>query len=324
MKKSVSQFEIKDAASGTVRAVIATLNVVDKDGDWTPNGAVTDGQAVVISAYGHKSWDGELPVGHGAISEVGNEVVFEGQFLLNTPQGQATFATVEELTKAGLQEWSYSLHDVESERAMKDGRSVRVLKRIGLIKEVSPVLRGAGVNTRTLQIKAEDDGETKQLASSLARLLRDAGRSRWGAEYPHWRYTWVDDYDVDAGTVVYEIEERDVAPRLVQVSFERTDTSVALGDDEVEVHRTAAYLPKGMKFSEHASEVLAEVRGLTARATEVVALRAEKGKSISAESGDLLKQVADALRGLETIGAPEPASDDVRARALALRIRASA
>lgn len=323
MKKSISQFEIKDAAAGTVRAVIATLNVVDKDGDWTPNGAVTNGQAVVISAYGHKSWDGELPVGHGTISEVGNEVVFDGQFLLNTPQGQATFATVEELTKAGLQEWSYSLHDVESERAMKAGQSVRVLKRIGLIKEVSPVLRGSGVNTRTLQIKAED-GETKQLASSLARLLRDAGRTRWGAEYPTWRYTWVDDYDVDAGTVVYEIEERDVAPRLVQVSFDRTDTSVTLGDDEVEVHRTAAYLPKGMKFSEHAGEVLAEVRGLTARAAEVVALRAEKGKSISEESGDLLKQVADALRGLEAIDALEPANDDVRARALALRIRASA
>jgi hypothetical protein len=42
---------------------------------------------------------------------------------------------------------------LESEDGVFDGRNVRVLKRLA-VHEVSPVLVGAGVNTRTLATKA--------------------------------------------------------------------------------------------------------------------------------------------------------------------------
>lgn len=153
MNKSLSRVQIKDADQGTVEAVFSTFDVVDSDGDVTRKGAFTDGQAVVISAYGHKSWDGVLPVGSGHIEERGNEAVFKGQFFMDTQHGRDTFSVVKQLSDDGLQEWSYSLHDVKAEKGQHDGKDVRFLNEIR-VKEVSPVLMGAGINTRTLAAKS--------------------------------------------------------------------------------------------------------------------------------------------------------------------------
>lgn len=311
------RLEVKDAAKGTVKAVFsrlvpsleaATEADIDADGDVTVKGAFTNGARVVMSAYGHESWKGALPIGHGTISEVGNEAIFDGQFLLNTDHGRNAFETVKALSEVDLQEWSYSLHDVKSTPATVAGRKVRGLLGI-TVKEVSPVLKGAGVDTTTLEIKSKDnEPETKQLQSSIACLLSAAGRDRWQVRYSTW--TWLEDYDVDAGFAVYGIE--DDGCRLVQVSFERTDTSVTLGAEETEVHETAVYLPKRdregarMKFSEHLASVLADVKALTTRASDVVALRAEKGKGMSPATVDLLKQVAAAVDDLvDTVDTPD-------------------
>jgi hypothetical protein len=51
---------------GAVRAIISTMNVVDHDGDLVLPGAFGQ-QRVIISAYGHGSWQGALPVGKGRI-----------------------------------------------------------------------------------------------------------------------------------------------------------------------------------------------------------------------------------------------------------------
>ena len=277
MKKTMSQVQIKDAAKGQVEALFARLDVIDKDGDVTVKGAFTEGASCVISAYGHKSWEGALPVGKGTIHEVGDTAVFRGQFFLNTTHGRDTFETVKQLSEDGLQEWSYSLHDVEAEPAVVDGRKVRVLKRIGLVKEVSPVLRGAGVDTTTLSIKA-----AKQLASSLLALLREAGRARWADA----DWVWVEDYDPDAGWVVFAVESYDddtdtYSARLVQVDYTATDTAVTLADGETDVHPTTTFLPKGSKFAEHTAATLRGVKELVEMATERLALRAAEGKSIS-------------------------------------------
>lgn len=154
LTKSLSDVELKESGDrGEVTAVFATLGVVDLDGDVTNKGAFTDGAAVVMSAYGHTSWDGQLPVGKGTIAERKNEAIFSGQFFLNTMHGRDTWETVKELSEAGLQEWSYSLHNVQYEMGEMDGRQVRFLNKID-VKEVSPVLRGAGIDTRTLATKA--------------------------------------------------------------------------------------------------------------------------------------------------------------------------
>jgi len=294
MTKSIQRVQIKDADQGTVSAVFASFDVIDRDGDVTVKGAFTDGQEVVISAYGHGSWKGELPVGKGVIRIDGNDAVLDGQFFMDTTHGRETFATVKQLGDLG--EWSYSLHDVKSDRGDFQGRKVRFLRSIG-VKEVSPVIRGAGTTTRTIETKS--DSETKQLQSSLARLLSAAGRDRWQTRYGRW--TWLEDYDPDEAFAVFGVEGGGEPCRLIQVTFERTDTSVTLGDEETDVHETSVFLPKSqregarMKFSEHVAAVLADVEALKTRASDVVALRAEKGKSLGPQTAELLKQVAAAV-----------------------------
>ena len=154
MLKSFSGVTVKDAEKGLVSAVFSTFDVVDKDGDVTVPGAIADGMDVVISAYAHKShghMGGALPVGRGKIRTTSKEAILEGQFFMDTQGGRETFAVVKGLE--GLQEWSYSLHDVTAKDGELNGQPVRYLEQIGLIKEVSPVLIGAGVGTRTLATK---------------------------------------------------------------------------------------------------------------------------------------------------------------------------
>ena len=209
--KSLTSVQIKDADQGIVEAVFSTFDVIDLDGDVTRKGAFTEGAPVVISAYGHRSHDGELPVGKGTIHEVDNQAIMRGQFFLDTVAGVDTFRTVKALSESGLQEWSYSLQNVQAERGEFDGKQVRFINSV-VVKEVSPVLIGAGIQTRTLGVKNAD-----------------------------------------------------------------------------------------LKFSEHATAVMADVDALIARASEVVALRAEKGKSISEASADLLRQIDGGLARLKAL-----------------------
>lgn len=148
--KALTGVEIKDADKGTVEAVFATLDVEDHDGDITVKGAFEDGAAVRISAYGHKTWDGALPVGRGTIRAGTSDAVLEGKFFLGTRNGRETFETVKEMSD--LQEWSYGFDIVDSEPGEQDGRKVRMLKELK-VHEVSPVLLGAGIGTRTLAVK---------------------------------------------------------------------------------------------------------------------------------------------------------------------------
>src|SRR5438093_4954870 len=150
--KALGRVEIKDAVKGTVEAVFSTFDVVDHDGDVTVPTAMEDGAAVRISAYGHASWGGALPVGKGLVRVKGSEAILEGQFFLNTQAGRDTFETVKEL--GGLQEWSYGFDILDAEPAERDGQQIRLLKRLK-VREVSPVLHGAGVGTRTLAVKGQ-------------------------------------------------------------------------------------------------------------------------------------------------------------------------
>lgn len=148
--KSSRGVEIKNADKGEVSAVIATLNVVDKDGDVSTPDTFVDGQEVLISAYGHKSWEGALPVGKGTIRVTPSEAILDGKFFLDTTAGKDTFQVVKQLGER--QEWSYGFTTVTSSRGHFDGKDVQFLERVD-VHEASPVLQGAGVNTRTLSVK---------------------------------------------------------------------------------------------------------------------------------------------------------------------------
>ena len=147
-----SRVTIKNVDEGVVEAVFATLDVIDSDGDVILKGAIESGAKVTMSAYGHKSWEGALPVGIGTITEVGGEAIVTAQFFMDTPHGRDTFATVKNLAAEGLGEWSFSLRDIESERGEVGGKSANIISAVK-VHEVSPVLLGAGVDTRTLITK---------------------------------------------------------------------------------------------------------------------------------------------------------------------------
>ena len=207
--KSLHRVEVKDADRGEVEAVFATLGVKDSDGDVTLPGAFEDGAEVVISAYGHTSWQGLLPVGKGTIREVGDEAILSSQFFMDTQAGKDTFTVVKNLGAQG--EWSYGYDPVKYSFGEHDGEQVRFLESLKVF-EVSPVLVGAGVGTRTLAAKAT-----------------------------------------------------------------------------------------GMRFGDDISAVLAEVDRITARAADVMAMRAEKGKGLSEDSRSLLEQLHSRVKALQTV-----------------------
>jgi hypothetical protein len=162
--KHFQHVEIKSADRGEVEAVFSTFNAIDSDGDVTLPGAFEDGAEVLISSYQHTSWSGVPPVGKGRIRTTDTEAILEGQFFMNIPAARDTFLVVKELGER--QQWSYGFDVLEAEPGTFQGRDVRFLKR-QLVHEVSPVLVGAGVGTRTLAAKAANSyGKEQPVAGS--------------------------------------------------------------------------------------------------------------------------------------------------------------
>jgi hypothetical protein len=187
--KHLKGVQIKDASKGTVSAVFSTFNVIDSDNDVTLPDAFTDGAEVAISAYGHTSWGGALPAGKGVIRTTKSEAILEGQFFLDTTHGADTFKVVKAM--GARQQWSYGFDIVDGAPGTFDGKDVQFLRKLD-VHEVSPVLVGAGVNTRTLAAKGRK-------APGGSPLMVPAGRledvSEWHAairphETPTTRKAW--------------------------------------------------------------------------------------------------------------------------------------
>jgi hypothetical protein len=146
--------EIKaEGDAGHVKAVFSTFNVIDHDNDVTLPGAFEEGAPVRISAFNHSSNRGAvLPVGRGVIEADDEKAMLDGQFFMATTGGKDTFEVVKQM--ADLGEWSYG-YDVLDEAKGKFGeeeKDVNFLKSLK-VHEVSPVLLGAGIDTRTLVAK---------------------------------------------------------------------------------------------------------------------------------------------------------------------------
>ena len=150
-----------DGQPGEFSAVFSTFDVIDHDRDVTLPGAFEENAPVRIAAWGH-GWD-QLPVGRGEIHAVETEAKVDGRFFLDTAAGKEHYLTVRAL--GDLQEWSFSYDILEHEYGKRDGQDVRFLKRLK-VHEVSPVMLGAGIDTRTLDIKGLEQDV------SLAELMR--------------------------------------------------------------------------------------------------------------------------------------------------------
>jgi hypothetical protein len=134
--------------------------VIDRDGDIIRKGAIPDGSKVAMSAYGHDAVWGNRPVGKGTLSTKGDQVIFDGRLFLNTADGRDTFEVLKEM--GSDQEWSFGFrvmgYEVPTEEEQKQG-AYQVLTKLDAF-EVSPVLIGAGIGTRTLAVKQADGDPT--------------------------------------------------------------------------------------------------------------------------------------------------------------------
>lgn len=188
-----SAIEIKDAQQGEVEACVATLGVVDNDGDYMRPGCIEDGSKVMMSDYGHSIiTDGQRPVGKGVISIRGTKAMFRGKLFMDTMAGQETFKTLKAMGPD--QEWSFGYQVVtasvpsDEEKAKGAYRSLDKLKSF----EVSPVFMGAGKGTGTTSIKsdkAQADGFSElesRVATLEAKIAKredvnpDEGSSQYG------------------------------------------------------------------------------------------------------------------------------------------------
>lgn len=347
--KQLSHVEIKSADRGEVSAVFSTFNVVDSDGDVTLPGAFTDGEEVLISSYGHTSWFGALPVGKGRIRTTKSEAILDGQFFMGTTHGRDTFAVIKAL--GGAQQWSYGYDVLDSDAGKFDGRDVRLLKKLK-VHETSPVLIGAGVNTRTLAVKAlvergYDTADAVRLAERTVGVseYRAAIRphdvpvtaKRWdsvevleavpdGASIPDLRsiFAWADPNGDPEAKASYRFPHHhgpsgEANLRACQTGIwliNNGKSGIPDEDRQAVYSHLASHLQDGdreplelravndaspLKFQEQIVGAMVVNAQLRERASEVMALRAKKGKSVAAASADYLEWWYDEMSQARTV-----------------------
>lgn len=176
-----------DAPPRSFTSHFSTFNVIDHDGDVTLPGAFGEGAKALVGQYNH-SMNG-LPVGKGAIRETDEGAKFDGVFF-DTPDGNAHHATVK--AAGELMEWSYVFRVTDAEMGEwtdADGakRRVRLIKSVD-VWSVDPVLKGAGIGTRTDSIKSRtgDDAEPvpflEDATATVATVTRFVERAEARAE----------------------------------------------------------------------------------------------------------------------------------------------
>lgn len=142
----------KADSPGSLSVEFASLNVLDHDGDITLPGAFGE-QHVRIQSHGHdtRSWT----IGKGIIRESADKAVMEGLLNLDMTDGKNAHASLKFDLEHGtpLQEWSYVFEIMDADFAERDGREVRMLKRLK-VHSVDPVFLGAGIGTHTMGIKS--------------------------------------------------------------------------------------------------------------------------------------------------------------------------
>lgn len=148
------KISLKVGESGSVSAVIAQFGVIDHDGDIVEPTAFKSGQEVAM-AWSH-DWS-EL-VGKGMITVTATEAIFNGSFFMDTQAGMEAYKTVKAM--GDLQEWSWGFHTVKSTWEQREEQMIRHLVETD-VYEVSPVLKGAGIGTRTLAIKGKTSLEAQ-------------------------------------------------------------------------------------------------------------------------------------------------------------------
>jgi hypothetical protein len=164
---------------GKVRAVVATFDTVDNDGEVILEGAIADGMKVTGSAFNHDTVMGHImqtgipdaaPVAKGVIRIEGKSAVAYLDYFMETQRGREAFLTVKAMGTD--QPWSFAFRKEAVENPSKDwqAKGARLLlTRLGPFldgaMEVSPVKMPGGKNTGTLGAKEADPPTLVQLVT---------------------------------------------------------------------------------------------------------------------------------------------------------------
>lgn len=328
--KGLPRVELKDGDTGSFVAIFSTFNVVDKDNDLTLPGAFADGAKVPVSAYGHSSWEGKLPVGIAEIKQTQVEAQAHGQFFMDTDDGRNTHKAVKSLHGAGLGEWSYGYEPQEFHFGEHDGKSdVRFLTKVGVF-EVSPVLQGAGVGVRTLSVKGAAGDSLRNFGAAIKAHETETTDEPWNvndvtsslptiATIGTLRdiYAWVnakgDPESRSSYRVPHHVKSGSANVRACLMGI----ASLNAGGSPVDSHDGPAvyahlaghlvdagivppdYAPMAagnLKLADEAALVLAGLASLRERAAEVLTLRAAQRKSLSGNTVRILEWISDELR----------------------------
>lgn len=274
------EVKVIDESKGEIQAVFSTLKVIDKDGDVTLPGAFGE-QKVRISAYNHRSWADELPIGKGSIIESGDEAVLNGQFFMDVPKARDTFNTIKQLGE--LMEWSYGYDILERGDGTwpendEKGQSVQLLKKLK-VHEVSPVILGAGENTRTLSAKSAKI----RLKQALTEEQIDAAQAV-------------------IADILELLKDEDNPPQQADV-----DNLIDKLEQAIGVQETSMLSDTGpMKLVDHLGLVNVALDVVSTRVAEAVAMRAEKGETLSDASLEKVKEVLTLSERLREAVAIEP------------------
>ena len=140
-----------DEETGEFDALFCRFDDLDKYNEVTSPGAIGV-QKVLISPYDHKLWEYEMPVGKGITYETAEYAGVKGQFFLDTTSGRDTYNVVKNV--GDQQEWSYGFFVRKWEYKDFNGKERFHIQKAEVL-EVSPVFRGAGNRTQTLEVKSE-------------------------------------------------------------------------------------------------------------------------------------------------------------------------
>ncbi len=286
---SLKDIEWKADKPGSFRARIATLGVVDHQGDVSLPGSFPVGKSVVISAYMHSSWVDRLPVGKGVIGSNEGEAWVDGEFFTNTTDGSDTYLTVKGLAEAGLGEWSYGYEVTASGTDKGDLEPYpganRIIKKQDVF-EASPVLVGAGINTGTESIKALTQRRVARLAERVKAMGVDDSAAVTIAQLDVIMDRIGDDTD-EANAMIDTLME--------QLGIPDPDDAAEEAEDAEEDANG-----KSLTYARQAKHAQASVQAFIRRSKSLADLRAKEGRTLSAANRDRLSSLLSALTSAAT------------------------
>lgn len=291
--KDFGALRVKNEEQGEVEAVVATLGVVDKDGDVILPGAIPDGAKVKLSAYGH---DVVLldapPVGKGEIRERNGKAIFSGRFFMETERGAEAFRVVKALGADG--EWSIgylerSVKTVELTDEWRSKGARRVIRSMEP-REASPVFMGSQFGTATIAAKAdtgsgeeanadEEDGAAVEVSDDSAEQGSKASQNDTREQL---RHALIDLEEVDEDGYLYV--EDVVADAVIY--------QMRLNGDESMYRR-------GFSVDEDGEITLAEERTEVRRETRFVDLDGDDGEEKSASEAAETKAIGSMLDDID-------------------------